>query len=131
VPSAPPAGVTLTTLTGLLEATVSDTSPTRRSPRTSRSTRPKPPSTGHTSCRLHNGTIVDYAATSTHVGRLIAACWRLGAPGADLDPTTAIKNAGRLSYTRLRRWATGKLCDPSNTSHTLRRRVATLWIMRG
>lgn len=45
---------------------------------------------GHLSTRLDAGTIDAYADPSTHAGRLIAACWRLG-----FTPT----------YTRLRRWA--------------------------
>jgi hypothetical protein len=61
--------------------------------------------TGHASARLTTQTVTSYADATTHVGRLIAACWRLGRPGADLDPAAATKNSGRLAYTRLRRWA--------------------------
>ena len=60
---------------------------------------------GHVSARLTPETISAYAEQDSHVGRLIDACWHLGRPGADLDPFEAAKNSGRLSYTRLRRWA--------------------------
>lgn len=61
--------------------------------------------TGHISSRITTETIQHYTENRTHAARLIDACWRLGRPGADLDPDQATKNSGRLSYTRLRRWA--------------------------
>ena len=62
-------------------------------------------SIGHSSARLTNATVRRYATDSTHAGRIIDACWRLGRPGSDLDPEEAAKNSGRLSYRRLQRWA--------------------------
>jgi hypothetical protein len=62
--------------------------------------------TGHVSRRLDDDTIDLYAdLDGTHTERLVDACWRLGRPGSNLDPDHATKNGGRLSYTRLRRWA--------------------------
>jgi hypothetical protein len=61
--------------------------------------------TGHISGRITTTNLTTYTETRTHTARLIEACWRLGRPGSDLDPTQAAKNSGRLSYTRLRRWA--------------------------
>ena len=82
--------------------------------------------TGHTSARLNTSTVADHMDAGTHIGRLIASCWRLGRPDHPTDCTTpssssrkptpasshssASKTAapveeGRLSYTRLRRWA--------------------------
>jgi len=63
--------------------------------------------TGHTSARLNAATVADHMDAGTHIGRLIASCWHLGRPG---HPTSSRKAAaptdeGRLSYTRLRRWA--------------------------
>jgi hypothetical protein len=60
--------------------------------------------TGHISGRITGETVQHYTETRTHTARLVAACWRLGRPGADLDPHQAAKNSGRLSYKRLRRW---------------------------
>ncbi|MEQ7009383.1 replication initiator [Actinopolymorpha sp. B17G11] len=54
---------------------------------------------GHSSRRLTPST-VDYYATNTHPGRIIGACWRLGARG--LQTTTEWKTT---QYYRLRRWA--------------------------
>jgi len=61
--------------------------------------------TGHSSARITTDNIEAYTAGQHHNARLVAACWRLGRPGCDLDPDQAAKNSGRLSYTRLRRWA--------------------------
>lgn len=61
--------------------------------------------TGHSSTRLTADTADLYADDQTHTGRLIDACWRLGRPGADLDPFATQRNSGRLAYGRLRRWA--------------------------
>jgi hypothetical protein len=62
--------------------------------------------TGHTSARLNASTVADHMDAGTHIGRLIASCWRLGRP--DHLPSSrkaAAPEEGRLSYTRLRRWA--------------------------
>ncbi|GAA1639137.1 hypothetical protein GCM10009744_30740 [Kribbella alba] len=61
--------------------------------------------TGHSSARLTAATVRRYTSDNTHTARLVDACWRLGRPGADLDPAEAAKNSGRLSYKRLRLWA--------------------------
>jgi hypothetical protein len=62
--------------------------------------------TGHVSARITADTLGLHAdPDGTHTQRLVDACWRLGRPGADLDPTQATRNSGRLSYLRLRRWA--------------------------
>ncbi|HEV7755966.1 MAG TPA: replication initiator [Mycobacteriales bacterium] len=62
--------------------------------------------TGHLSARLTADTIGLHAdPEGGHTARLLDACWRLGRPGADLDPGQATRNGGRDSYTRLRRWA--------------------------
>ncbi|MEN3267157.1 MAG: hypothetical protein V7646_4051 [Pseudonocardia sp.] len=61
--------------------------------------------TGHSSARLTAATVRRYTSDNTHTARLVDACWRLGRPGADLDPAEAAKNSGRLSYHRLRLWA--------------------------
>ena len=62
--------------------------------------------TGHVSARITPDTAGLYAdPDGNHTARLIDACWRLGRPGSDLDPTQATRNSGRLSYLRLRRWA--------------------------
>jgi len=61
--------------------------------------------TGHTSGRLDNDRIGDYAnPTGDHTARLIHACWRLGRhrPPRDLRSTTRPALTG---YARLRRWA--------------------------
>ncbi len=58
--------------------------------------------TGHTSARLTAATIRGHADPATHSGRLLAACRRLGRPGAD---THREETSGRLAYSRLRRWA--------------------------
>jgi hypothetical protein len=74
--------------------------------------------TGHASARLTDETITLHADRSTHPGRLIAACWRLGqapmdvliahrelerrhAPDEDGDPLAE----WMAGYGRLRRWA--------------------------
>jgi hypothetical protein len=62
--------------------------------------------TGHLSARLTADTIGLYAdPDGGYTERLLDACWRLGRPGADLDPAQATRNGGRDSYLRLRRWA--------------------------
>ena len=43
--------------------------------------------TGHASTRLTADTVAATPTPSTHTGRLIDACWRLGAPGCDADPS--------------------------------------------
>lgn len=58
-------------------------------------------SAGHVSARLTTATVVDYLDDATHVGRLIAACWHLGRPGAQLQDDAP----ARISFGRLRRWA--------------------------
>jgi len=62
--------------------------------------------TGHTSSRITADTIEMYTSDpASHTGRIIDACWRLGRHGCDdLNPNPEA-NSGRLSYTRLRRWA--------------------------
>ncbi len=58
---------------------------------------------GHVSARLTSDTIGLYTDPTTHAGRLIEACWRLGAcpPGMGLDEI----DEWRAGYGRLRRWA--------------------------
>ncbi|MGH3712847.1 MAG: replication initiator [Micromonosporaceae bacterium] len=54
-------------------------------------------STGHISARLTHDTIDLYADETTHTGRLIAACWTLGA--------THRNRTDKAWWTGLRRWA--------------------------
>jgi hypothetical protein len=62
--------------------------------------------TGHSSSRITGDTVELYTAdAASHTGRIIEACWRLGRPGCDDLNPRAETNSGRLSYTRLRRWA--------------------------
>ena len=86
--------------------------------------------TGHVSTRISPATVGRYADLTTHPGRLIEACWRLGHPAADLDPAAAVKNSGRLSYTRLRRWA-HMLGFGGHFSTKSRRYSVTLGRLRG
>ncbi|NLT55535.1 MAG: hypothetical protein GXX79_13440, partial [Actinomycetales bacterium] len=57
--------------------------------------------TGHLSARITEATIGIHADPATHVGRLIAACWHLGRPGAQLE----LDAPERIAFARLRRWA--------------------------
>jgi len=56
--------------------------------------------TGHTSARLTAETAKPLADRDDHPGRLIGACWHLGARPDDTDP-----DDWAASYGRLRRWA--------------------------
>ena len=60
---------------------------------------------GHVSTRLTEATAAIYADPGTHVGRQIAACWRLGTrpDGEDERPPDA--KQWREGWGRLRRWA--------------------------
>lgn len=72
--------------------------------------------TGHASARITDETIGIHADPTTHVGRLVGACWRLGRPSvqvlADHQPRARHadpEDAGPLDewmagYGRLRRW---------------------------
>jgi hypothetical protein len=61
--------------------------------------------TGHVSSRLTRATVRAYAAHGSHSGRLVAACWRLGRPGADYRVERLPKSSRRIAYARPRRWA--------------------------
>ena len=74
--------------------------------------------TGHASARLTDDTISIYADPRTHAGRLVAACWRLGQPPADVladhrlwtrhhdpDEDGDPLDEWQAGFGRLRRWA--------------------------
>ncbi len=60
--------------------------------------------TGHISQRVTEETVGLYFEEDGHAARMLEACWRLGRPGSDLDPSVVERNS-RLSFERLRRWA--------------------------
>jgi hypothetical protein len=60
--------------------------------------------TGHTSARLRPDTVDAHADPTTHVGRLIQACWLLGDDPHPWDDVDACEQWA-TGYGRLRRWA--------------------------
>jgi hypothetical protein len=60
--------------------------------------------TGHAAARITTDTITVYADPTTHTGRLVAACWRLGKRPRTIR-TSEERDTWAETYGRLRRWA--------------------------